>query len=289
MTQALWSKSPLLRIADWSRRGLVRFRMVALIPILVLVAGCSPSQGADQWNNLANIEVDASRIPYLVKMASEGDARSFDELGRASAALDRAVASVESVHLANGTPWLPKSAWTQLRNSIQSIQSSRDQLLGGFESSTKVAGYFQSVEQTLMKLVQQLPESEKSATRVYILMNSVVALERLTFNSQRFMKMGKDVEATGDRLARDAAYVDVTLRALRSGNDELGVRAESDAASRAALDGARQEFENAYVHIGTMLDAMGVLQEVMHASSQIEGQAGIVADSARAARIAENR
>lgn len=289
MTQAQFSKSFLAQIADRTRRGLVQYRRAALVPLVVLVAGCSFPQAPNQWNDFANIEVEASRLAYLVNRAAEGDAHSFDELSRSSAALDRAVASVERVRQTNGEPWLPKNAWTDLHKSIQIVLDARDQILGGFESSAKAAAYYESAEQVLSDLAKQTSESESSAARVYIMMNGVVMLERMSINSSRFMKTGKDVQRSGDRLARDAANLGLTLGALRDGSDELGIKAESDVARRTALESAMHECESASVHIGTMLNATGMLEQVFQVSSRIQGQAGIVADSARAARAAASK
>ena len=262
-----------------------RFHRRNLWAILVVVglSSCGVYEPCGKAVPFLDIEVATSRVGDLVHRATEGDARSFDDLKRTIADLDRGIAEVDSSQ--EKSHWTNPAALGELRKNLQIVVDARDVFLKGFESASKAVTYFQSAETKLLEASRHATESGKAASRVYVMMDSVVTLERLSANTSAFMTKGKGVEETGDWLARDLAILNLRLSALQNGNDDLAVKAEPDDALRAQLKAIAEEIEFGNAQVAMLLDATGAIEEVVAAASKIPGQATLISDAARSARL----
>ena len=285
MPQCLMLRSSQISVSRLNSDRHSRYRNLLLILLVMLATSCSVPSSTGSNAPFLDIEVAASRLDGIVRRAINGDARSFDELTRSMADLDRVVAAADSVQ--GLSRWAPESAWNDLRNNLQVVVDARDATLNGFEAASKAVNYFRSAQQKLLEASRQATESGKAASRVYIMMDGVVILERLSANTSAFMTKGKDLQRTGDWMARDLANLNLSLTALQNGNEALAVKAESDEALRAKLKAVAEEVEYGNGHVASLLDATGVMEEVVAATSKISGQASLVADAARSARVSD--
>ena len=285
MPQCLMLRSSWISVSGLNSDRHSRYRNLLLILLVMLASSCSVPTSAGLNAPFVDIEVAASRVGDLVQQAVDGNARSFDEVTRTMVDLERAVAAAESVQ---GRPrWASPSAWSDLRNNLQVVVGARDVILNGFESASKAVKYFRSAQQKLLEASREATESGEPSSRVYIMTDGVVILERLSANAAGFMTKGKDVQETGDWMARDLANLNLSLTALENGNEALAVKAESDEALREQLKAVAEEVEYGNGHVARLLDATGVMEEVVAATSKISGQALLVADAARSARVSD--
>ncbi len=281
------------RILFIGNRKLVwRWHLLRLLAVVMV--GCTSAFAAAPNNcstshsaligNWVDIEVESARLAQLAALSIRGSHSSFRGLQQATATIDGAAALIDACRQDAQRSWDGQSEWKVLRVEIQRIADAEEVILRTFDLASNAQAQLPVVKFRLLEIAVTTAKSSTVSSRVLHLMNAALVLERLSGRIREFMDASEESVIAEQSLPRDMTFVETTVAALRDGNANLAIDAETNVKLREQLAEAHAAMEGAFTDIKAVLEEAQTLRAAAEASSTIAEHAEELVARARQVR-----
>ncbi len=246
-----------------------------------------------EWISLATeVQVSSQQLAKSANEAAGGNLQAFNELSSTFQRMTIAMTSLRTGAADSGLPPVPADVeeqmaqlaitWDRMSVDARSITERENLLLALGDASGEFSGIIPGIQENSDKVVRQLTESGAPNQQVFAASRQLVLADRMLRHMNEILLGGSNAVSAASSLKDEIELFDRFLKALRGGNQTLGITQVRNQQALASLEQVSRQFSEARTHLKTILDSSPDLFKVRGAADEIFLDSRAVFDQAAA-------
>ena len=280
-----------------SNKVITTLAVLVLVSLIAALASFLFSAKRDTYDEqylirIAEQQVLAQRIAKYALSSSRGEMGSFSTLQTTRDRFETIMWELKNGSKSVDLPQVPtevtgqvrelESQWLALRENIDQIIRSQENILAIGEFSAVISEFVPQMQELLSELSEVLINSKASSRQIYTVAEQSMLIQRINSNVNQVLEGGQMTAAAIDQFSRDADLFGRVLEGLKDGDRDLGIKKLDDKIARQRLADVTTLFSTIQDNAAEIIQNIPDVLPALEAASEVSAASDRTSDAAEA-------